>query len=70
MKMRKRGRAEKVAKMLVDMAIEGMNGLPVEEKERRLNSFCDDALDRLAKHPNISESAESGQGRLAARGRA
>jgi hypothetical protein len=70
MKTRKKGRAEKVAKMLVKMALDGMDGLPVEEKERRLTSFCADASDRLGKHPNTSGSARSAQGRLVARGRA
>jgi len=70
MKTRKKGRAEKVAKMLVDMALDGMNGLSVEEKERRLNSFCADASARLRKHPSASGSARSVRSRLAARGRA
>lgn len=70
MKTRKKGRAEKVAKMLVDMALQGMNGLSVEEKERRLRSFCADASDRLRKHPSTSESLRPAGGRMAARGRA
>ncbi len=70
MKTPKKERAKKVARMLVDMALKGMNGLPVEEKEKRLNAFCSDASDRLRKRPSTSGSSQPAQARMAARGRA
>ncbi len=70
MKVRKKGRAERVAKMLLDMALDGMNKLPIQEKERRLNSFCADASSRLRRRSSTSGSVQSGQGPLAARERA
>lgn len=70
MKTRKKGRVRKVAKMIVQALKDGMKGLPPEEQERRLKSFCDDAEDRLRTHAKPSGSSQTAQDRRVARGHA
>lgn len=70
MKARKKARVNKIAKMILEMVRDGMRGLPQEEQERRLKSFCDDAEDRLRTEAKASGSAQPAERRISARGRA
>jgi len=70
MKTPKKGDVEKIARKIVRMVRGGMKGLPPEEQERRLKSFCDAFGERPRTRSRASGSSRSAQGRMAARGRA
>ncbi len=70
MKTRKKSDADSVAKMIVKMVRQGMKGLPPEEQERRLKSFCDAVGEKRRSRSSTSESSQPSQNRMAARGRA
>lgn len=69
MKTRKKDRVNRIAKMIVEMVRDGVRGLPLEEQERRLKSFCDAFGDRPRIRAKASGSSRPAQGRMAARGR-
>lgn len=69
MSTRRKGRAEEVSKMIANMVINGMNGLSLEEKEKRINAFCDEASERLRKRSSACGSSRPVGARMAARGR-
>ncbi len=70
MKTRKKSRVQDVAKKIVEMVRNGMKGLPPEEQERRLKSFCDASSARPRTQAKASGSSPRASGRMAARGRA
>ena len=47
METAKKRQVRKVAKMIVQAIKDDMKGIPAEEQEGRLKSFCDAAEDRL-----------------------
>jgi hypothetical protein len=70
MKTRKRSGVQDVTKKIVEMVRDGMKGLPPEEQERRLKSFCDAFSARPRTRAKASGSSQRAQGRTSARGRA
>ena len=70
MKARKKTSLEDVAKKIVEMIEDGLKGLPREEQERRLKSFCDAFSARPRTRAKTSGSSPRASSRMAARGRA
>ncbi len=72
MRARRKARVEvkDVAKAMVKMVQDGMKGLPAEEQERRLKSFCDAVAARPRIRSRASGSSRPVSGRMVARGRA
>lgn len=58
MKTRKKSDIQSVSKMIVNMVREGMKGLPPEEQERRLKSFCDAVGEKRRTRSSTSESSQ------------
>ncbi len=70
MKTRKKSGVQDVAKKIVEMVWDEMKGLPPEEQERRLKSFCEAFSSRPRTQAKVSGSSPRASGRIAARGRA
>jgi len=70
MKTRKKISTKDVAKKIVEMVQDGMEGLSPEEREQKLKSFCDAFSAPPRTRATASGSLSPASGRMAARGRA